>query len=493
MRIYILVSGVLRTFYTSLFPFLKEFIEINTDNTIKILISTTDKFIDENYMIHDYNNHLKNLKENSNINLLLLDDIKLDTKYNYFSSREKNIIYQWYRLNTLLNYLETYDIHDDDIIIRLRPDIHFNIKPEILLMKLKKIANNDGIFIPYGDENALSINDQIAIGKYKFMKLYCNIYAYLKNMELNKPFFSQGVLYEYLTINKIKINRIDLSYTLCLSESKLVALSGDSGVGKTTLMTSLKKIFPFDKNIILEADRYHKWERHDNNWKSITHLNPDANYLEKMLDDTFMLKMGEQVEQVDYDHINGKFTDAQIIEPKQYILICGLHTLYNEEMRKISDLKIFIDAEYSLKKLWKIRRDMTKRGYTFEKCLEIFEKRQIDYEKYIFPQKKYADIVVYYYSNNKIPEIFDNSYEYFDLQMDLQISDYYLDFVEDYLLYFSKRVDQNTFKIKNNITREEIIHKLPEKFKCFIKNEDIDNSYLGIIQALIILIFINPT
>jgi uridine kinase len=492
MRIYILVSGLLRTFFDSLLPFLEGLINTN-NNEIIILLATSNSITDENYMTYDYSLQLEKIKNIKEIKTILIDNFELNTNM-LLSQREKNIIYQWYRINTLLQYLENYDINEEDIIIRLRTDIHFNINSDMFFLKLEKVKKYEGIFIPFGnDPNQISINDQIAFGKYKYMKEYCSLYKNINLLEYKKPLISEEILFNYLQNRNIKINRIDLSYTLRLSECKLIAISGDSGVGKTTLLSSIRKIFPFDKNLILEADRYHKWERTDENWKKITHLNPEANYLEKMLDDTFMLKMGEQVQQVDYDHSTGKFTDAQIIDSKQFIFLCGLHTLYNEEMRLISDLKIFIDTEKSLKKLWKIQRDMKKRGYTFEKCLEIFEKRQSDYEKFIFPQKKYADIIVNYYTPDSIPEYFDTNFVCDKVYMNLEISDTYLPFVQKFLQSFSYSVENHIFKIKNNIKKEDIINILPENYKNLIDIQQIEDSYLGILQAITILIFLNPT
>jgi uridine kinase len=492
MRVYILISGLLRTFFESLLPFLEELIKIN-NLEINILLATSNSGNDENYMTHDYSLQLEKIKNIKEIKTILIDnfEIKMNT---LLSQREKNIIYQWYRINTLLHYLENFYIKNDDIIVRLRTDIHFNISPDMFLLKLDKVKKYKGIFIPIGnDPNHTSINDQIAFGKYKYMKEYCSLYKNINLLEYKNPLISEEILYNYLQNKNISIYRIDLSYTLRLSECKLIAISGDSGVGKTTLLSSIRKIFPFDKNLILEADRYHKWERTDENWKKITHLNPEANYLEKMLDDTFMLKMGEQVQQVDYDHSTGKFTDAQIIDSKQFIFLCGLHTLYNEEMRLISDLKIFVDTEKSLKKLWKIQRDMKKRGYTFEKCLEIFEKRQADYEKFIFPQKKYADIIVKYYTPDNIPEYFDTNFICNKINMNLELSDTYLPFVQEYLQKFSSSIENNIFNIKNNIKKEDIINILPENYKNLIDIQQIEDSYLGILQAITILIFLNPT
>jgi uridine kinase len=497
MKCIVLISGVLRTFHDTLYPYL---CELNKFIDVHLYIHTTPDIYDSNYQGRNYLEQIKDCLQNPICKKCIIDNI--NHQYPTFDIRENNTLQQWQKLQNLLKSLDLSTINSDDIFLRIRPDVEIHIPPEMFLKILKNEFSSNDLCIPEGNDifNKLyesctsnTINDQIAFGKYEIMKIYCSLFSTLEISSLSRPIISEALLYKHLQNHTINIKRVQLPYSLRLSQCQLIAVTGDSGVGKTTLMTSLKKIFPFDKNMVLEADRYHKWERHDDKWKSITHLNPDANYLEKMLDDTFMLKMGEQVLQVDYDHTTGKFTDAQVIEPKQYIFLCGLHTLYTEEMRKISDFKVFIDTEHSLKKLWKIKRDMKKRGYTFEKCLEIFQKRQIDYEKYIFPQKKYADIVVYYYLNEKIPEIFDINYEHSDLQMNLEISDYYLPFIENYLLQFSNRINKNIFKIKNRITCEEIVGLLPEKYRLFIQKQNIDASYLGVIQALIILIFMNPT
>ena len=53
-----------------------------------------------------------------------------------------------------------------------------------------------------------------------------------------------------------------------------------------------------DDTLIFECDRYHKWERNDENWNNITHLDPQANYLFKMKNDILELFNGWRL--IDY-------------------------------------------------------------------------------------------------------------------------------------------------------------------------------------------------
>jgi uridine kinase len=69
--------------------------------------------------------------------------------------------------------------------------------------------------------------------------------------------------------------------------------------------------------------------------------------------------------------------------------------------KNILNLKIFIDADDSIKIPWKIKRDISKRGYTIEKIIKQIESRKEDYIKYILPQKKEADIIIFYYGDSQ--------------------------------------------------------------------------------------------
>jgi uridine kinase len=180
------------------------------------------------------------------------------------------------------------------------------------------------------------------------------------------------------------------------------AIAGDSGSGKTTLGNILKQYF--SNSFMLECDRYHKWERGHDNWQDFTHLNPDANYITKMNDDIFNLKIGKSIYQVDYDHSSGKFTEQEKIDSSDNMIVCGLHSLYNDD-KNIFNIKIFVDTDNVLKYSWKIKRDTAKRGYSKEKIIKQIEDRKNDYLKYIEPQRDISDVIINFFT--EIEEISD--------------------------------------------------------------------------------------
>ena len=224
------------------------------------------------------------------------------------------------------------------------------------------------------------------------MRTYCQMYWYLKS---TIPVISEQQLYSHLTINGLNIVRTNMPYKLVLSQCFTIAICGDSGAGKSTLSKLIQEILPFDQTLLFETDRYHKWERGAEQYSTITHLNPNANHLERLSSDTFKLCLGEDVHAVDYDHSTGKFTEPKYIKPNKFMLFCGLHTLHKEALNDIYNLKIYLDTDTYLKQQWKIQRDVTVRGADPNALLQTMKLREPDFLTYIKPQQDAADIIIH--------------------------------------------------------------------------------------------------
>jgi len=495
MKVYFLISGLLRTFIQSLYPFL---VSVEKYIDCEFIVCTTDNQRDTKYTGISMNEQISIIIKNPKYKFILeSENINFP---NILTQREKNTICQWYHLQKAFIYLKSFNINDDDIIIRIRPDINIFSNIEDFIAIINKAYNNSSIYIPIGNDLfneeyrkfvKNSVNDHIAIGKYKYMKDYCNLYSEIYLKTCIQPIISEKILYDYLLINNINITRVELKYNICLSECKLIAIGGDSGVGKTTLANAIQNVFPYDSNLILETDRYHKWNRSDENWNKYTHLNPNANFLEHIIDDTYKLKIGEDIEQVDYDHKTGKFTKPELIESKPYLLLCGLHTLYSSEIRCSTDIKLFIDVEDNLKRYWKISRDINYRGYFLKKAIDIYNSRVDDFNKYILPQKNYADIIISYSTNTCIPENISDVVP--DIQCSLLCTNKYAHilyiFLEKMSTDITKSSDKILYKLKPNLYIQNIKEALPYKYNNYISK--LEPSYIGVIQCAIILILFN--
>ena len=176
-----------------------------------------------------------------------------------------------------------------------------------------------------------------------------------------------------------------------------IGIAGDSGAGKSRLLVMLDELLSEDSILNIEGDGDHRWERNDENWNDMTHLNPLANYLYRQAEDLRILRGNNAVKREDYDHGTGTFTGKKRVAPKPYIVMCGLHSLYLPQMRQVLDLKIYLDTDETLRRYWKSARDRADRGHTAGETAAQIERRQGDAEKYIYPQKQYADLVIRYF------------------------------------------------------------------------------------------------
>ncbi|MCM1296729.1 MAG: hypothetical protein NC311_14420 [Muribaculaceae bacterium] len=176
-----------------------------------------------------------------------------------------------------------------------------------------------------------------------------------------------------------------------------IGIAGDSGAGKSRLLMMLDNLLSEESILNIEGDGDHKWERGDANWNEMTHLNPHANYLYRQAEDLRVLRGNNAVRRADYDHNTGTFTGKKKVTPKPYIVMCGLHSLYLPQMRQVLDMKIYLDTDEALRFFWKLGRDRDDRGHTTAEVLAQIEERRADAEKYIHPQKQYADLVIRYF------------------------------------------------------------------------------------------------
>lgn len=202
-----------------------------------------------------------------------------------------------------------------------------------------------------------------------------------------------------------------------------IGIAGDSGTGKTKLLEKIGKLFGTDQNVLfIEGDGDHRWARNDENWERFTALDPQANYLYKQAEDIKALREGNHVYRSEYDHDTGLFRESQRVNVRKYIVLCGLHSLYLPQLRKQLDLKIFMDTDQKLQRYWKIKRDTGARGYTKEEIVAQINKRIPDAQKYIYPQKRYADIVITFFDKTLVDCYEDDHTEELSLRFDVDIN-----------------------------------------------------------------------
>jgi phosphoribulokinase len=174
----------------------------------------------------------------------------------------------------------------------------------------------------------------------------------------------------------------------------IIGVAGDSGTGKTTFTASLRHLFGDILVSTLTLDDYHLFDREQRRERNITPLVPEANDLPKLERDLRLLKSGHSVHKMVYNHEKGTLEGPVDFLPTPILIVEGLHSLFTEELRKLTDFSLFVDPNPDVKREWKLKRDTGKRGYTERQAIEEIQRREGDYLRYIAPQKEKADAAI---------------------------------------------------------------------------------------------------
>ena len=172
-----------------------------------------------------------------------------------------------------------------------------------------------------------------------------------------------------------------------------IAISGDSASGKDTLARALAGLFGEQSVVGVSGDDYHLYERGARMWDHLTHLDPRANDLTAFVRDCTNLIDGRSVMARQYNHETGRFTPRRLIRSNEVIIISGLHALYSQSLCDAVDIKVFLDTDEDLRRLFKVKRDTAERGYDVDLVAAQINQRKGDGTRHIRPQLNRADIV----------------------------------------------------------------------------------------------------
>jgi phosphoribulokinase len=197
----------------------------------------------------------------------------------------------------------------------------------------------------------------------------------------------------------------------------IVAVTGSSGAGTTTVMNSFQHIFRREKlkAQIVEGDAFHRHDRDgmhialkeaEAQRKQFSHFGPDANVLDRL--EALFRQYGatgrgrvrkyihDEAEALEYDVEPGKFTAWTDVEPDTDLLFYeGLHggfVGHGIDVAQHTDLLVGVVPIINLEWIQKLHRDKTLRGYSQEAVIDTILRRMPDYINYICPQFTQTDI-----------------------------------------------------------------------------------------------------
>jgi phosphoribulokinase len=192
----------------------------------------------------------------------------------------------------------------------------------------------------------------------------------------------------------------------------IIAVTGSSGAGTTTVMKSFTHIFRRERinAQIVEGDAFHRYDRlgmrealkqsERDGLRNFSHFGPEANLLAELeqLFATYGASGGGQfrryihddAEAAHYKQDAGTFTPWEAVAPGTDLMFYeGLHgaaVADNIDIARHADLLVGVVSIINLEWIQKLHRDQTMRGYSHEAVVDTILRRMPDYVNYICPQ-----------------------------------------------------------------------------------------------------------
>ena len=180
--------------------------------------------------------------------------------------------------------------------------------------------------------------------------------------------------------------------------SILVGVAGGTGSGKTSFAQRLLEALGPERCLTLAQDSYYKdgstltaQER-----ASINYDHPDAFDTSLLIQDLRDLKAGRPVPHLTYDHATySRHVLTDPLTPRPVVLLEGILILAEEPLRRLMDIKLFIDTDADVRILRRLRRDLKERGRSFDSVERQYlaAVRPMHLE-FVEPSKRYADLIV---------------------------------------------------------------------------------------------------
>lgn len=185
----------------------------------------------------------------------------------------------------------------------------------------------------------------------------------------------------------------------------IIGIAGGTGSGKTTVVRKIVESLPEGSVAVIPQDSYYN-DQSDlplEVRKKTNFDHPDAFEWPLLAHQIEELKAGRAIEQPTYSYLTcTRLTETVHVEPKDVIIVEGIMTLYDKELRDQMDLKIFVDAGADERLLRVITRDMAERGHPLEMLVSKYRNvLKPMHDEFIEPTKQYADIIIPNGGNNR--------------------------------------------------------------------------------------------
>ncbi|MCP4290323.1 MAG: uridine kinase [bacterium] len=178
----------------------------------------------------------------------------------------------------------------------------------------------------------------------------------------------------------------------------IIGVAGGSGSGKTTVAYRVREACPGKTIQIIHHDSYYKDNSHLSleERAAINYDHPKAFETRLLVEHLKELRSGKSVNIPRYDYsIHSRLPDTDIMEPADIIFVEGILTLESTILRKMMDMRLYVDVDSDERVLRRMKRDINERGRSMDSVIDQYLKvvRPMHLQ-FVWPSKRYAQLVI---------------------------------------------------------------------------------------------------
>jgi uridine kinase len=179
--------------------------------------------------------------------------------------------------------------------------------------------------------------------------------------------------------------------------SFVIGIAGGTGAGKTTVARLVARSAG-DSVTRIPLDNYYEDLSHLPlaEREGVNYDHPSAFEWELIREQLSSLLDGTTIEMPNYDfEIHNRTDETTRVEPTDVVIVEGIFALYDDVIRDLCDLRVYVETDADVRILRRIERDVIERGRDLEGVIDQYLSTvKPMHEQFVEPTKKHADIIV---------------------------------------------------------------------------------------------------
>ena len=191
-----------------------------------------------------------------------------------------------------------------------------------------------------------------------------------------------------------------------MKKTILIGIAGGTGSGKTSVANAILAEFSPSEVVLIQQDSYYKDLKHlhIDERATVNFDHPDAVDFNELGEDLQSIIAGETAKIPIYDFNTHTRTHETLTIGNHHIIVLeGILALFDEKIRNMMDIKLYVDTPDDIRIIRRIKRDINKRGRTFESVIkQYYNTVRPMHEQFVEPSKKYANVIIPDGAHNKV-------------------------------------------------------------------------------------------